>query len=39
MGNAHPAAVAAATGRTTTNEEDGVAVVIERILAARAEQR
>ncbi|KOU06333.1 hydrolase [Streptomyces sp. MMG1522] len=39
MGNAHPAAVAAATGRTTTNEEDGVAVVIERILAARAERR
>ncbi|MFI1186727.1 Cof-type HAD-IIB family hydrolase [Streptomyces californicus] len=39
MGNAHPAAVAAATGRTATNEEDGVAVVIERILAARTEQR
>ncbi|MFJ9625928.1 Cof-type HAD-IIB family hydrolase [Streptomyces sp. NPDC101181] len=37
MGNAHPDAVAAATGRTATNEEDGVAVVIERILAARAQ--
>ncbi|MEU3847251.1 HAD family hydrolase [Micrococcus terreus] len=35
MGNAHPAALAAATGQTLTNEEDGVAVVIERILAAR----
>ncbi|RPK61965.1 Sugar phosphatase YidA [Streptomyces sp. ADI96-02] len=35
MGNAHPAALAAATARTATNEEDGVAVVIERILAAR----
>lgn len=39
MGNAHPDAVAAASGRTATNEEDGVAVVIERILAARAETR
>ncbi|HBF86030.1 MAG TPA: hydrolase [Streptomyces sp.] len=35
MGNAHPAAVAAATGVTLTNNEDGVAVVIERILAER----
>ncbi|MEU9315655.1 Cof-type HAD-IIB family hydrolase [Streptomyces sp. NPDC048295] len=35
MGNAHPAALAAATGRTGTNGEDGVAVVIERIIAAR----
>lgn len=35
MGNAHPAAVAAASGVTLTNDEDGVAVVIERILAAR----
>ncbi|MFD9422512.1 MULTISPECIES: Cof-type HAD-IIB family hydrolase [unclassified Streptomyces] len=35
MGNAHPAAVAAASGTTLTNNEDGVAVVIERILAAR----
>lgn len=36
MGNAHPAALAAASGRTVTNNEDGVAVVIERILADRA---
>ncbi|MEV5599938.1 Cof-type HAD-IIB family hydrolase [Streptomyces sp. NPDC052299] len=36
MGNAHPAALAAASGRTVTNNEDGVAVVIERILAERA---
>ncbi|MCX4395359.1 Cof-type HAD-IIB family hydrolase [Streptomyces sp. NBC_00053] len=35
MGNAHPAALAAASGRTTTNGEDGVAVVIERIIAER----
>ncbi|MFD9500892.1 Cof-type HAD-IIB family hydrolase [Streptomyces sp. NPDC060035] len=35
MGNAHPAAVAAASGVTLSNNEDGVAVVIERILAAR----
>ncbi|MFB8211181.1 Cof-type HAD-IIB family hydrolase [Streptomyces sp. NPDC056010] len=35
MGNAHPAALAAASGRTVTNNEDGVAVVIERILADR----
>ncbi|MFF2007787.1 HAD hydrolase family protein [Streptomyces sp. NPDC058195] len=35
MGNAHPAALAAATGRTATNAEDGVAVVIEQIIAAR----
>ncbi|MER5357345.1 Cof-type HAD-IIB family hydrolase [Streptomyces sp. NPDC002785] len=35
MGNAHPAAIAAASGRTATNGDDGVAVVIERILAAR----
>ncbi|MEU6016197.1 Cof-type HAD-IIB family hydrolase [Streptomyces sp. NPDC047515] len=33
MGNAHPAALAAASGRTATNGDDGVAVVIERILA------
>ncbi|WP_326698699.1 Cof-type HAD-IIB family hydrolase [Streptomyces sp. NBC_01754] len=33
MANAHPAALAAATGVTLTNNEDGVAVVIERILA------
>ncbi|MFI6723069.1 Cof-type HAD-IIB family hydrolase [Streptomyces atratus] len=35
MGNAHPAAIAAASGRTATNGDDGVAVVIERILAER----
>ncbi|MER5742800.1 Cof-type HAD-IIB family hydrolase [Streptomyces sp. NPDC059913] len=35
MGNAHPAALAAATGRTATNAEDGVALVIERIIAER----
>ncbi|MEU1087383.1 Cof-type HAD-IIB family hydrolase [Streptomyces sp. NPDC005892] len=34
MANAHPAAVSAASGRTLTNEEDGVAVVLERLLAA-----
>ncbi|WP_327379057.1 HAD-IIB family hydrolase (plasmid) [Streptomyces sp. NBC_01216] len=33
MGNAHPDAIAAASGRTAANNEDGVAVVIERILA------
>ncbi|MGW2897113.1 Cof-type HAD-IIB family hydrolase [Streptomyces sp. NPDC001212] len=32
MGNAHPAAIAAASGRTVANQEDGVAVVIERLL-------
>ncbi|MGW1223816.1 HAD-IIB family hydrolase [Streptomyces sp. NPDC001478] len=35
MGNAHPAALAAASGRTATNNEDGVALVIERIVAER----
>ncbi|MFF7363917.1 HAD hydrolase family protein [Streptomyces sp. NPDC008125] len=34
MANAHPAAVSAASGRTLTNEEDGVAVVLERLLAS-----
>ncbi|WP_338671538.1 Cof-type HAD-IIB family hydrolase [Streptomyces sp. SCSIO 30461] len=34
MGNAHPEVVAAASGRTVANNEDGVAVVIEEILAA-----
>lgn len=33
MGNAHPDAIAAASGRTAANNEDGVAVVIERVLA------
>ncbi|MFI0977957.1 HAD family hydrolase [Streptomyces sp. NPDC021093] len=35
MGNAHPAVLAVATGRTALNEEDGVAAVIEQILAER----
>jgi Cof subfamily protein (haloacid dehalogenase superfamily) len=34
MGNAHPDVLAAASGRTVANNEDGVAIVIERILAA-----
>ncbi len=33
MGNAHPDVIAAASGRTTGNNEDGVAVVIERLVA------
>ncbi|MEU6590915.1 HAD hydrolase family protein [Streptomyces sp. NPDC046881] len=33
MGNAHPDAVAAASGRTVANNDDGVAVVIEQLLA------
>ncbi|MET9478776.1 Cof-type HAD-IIB family hydrolase [Streptomyces sp. NPDC006638] len=33
MGNAHPDVLAAASGQTLTNNEDGVAVVIEQILA------
>ncbi|MGW9129616.1 MULTISPECIES: Cof-type HAD-IIB family hydrolase [unclassified Streptomyces] len=39
MGNAHPAALAAASGRTVTNNEDGVAVVIERLVAERRTHR
>lgn len=35
MGNAHPAVIAAASGRTVANNDDGVAVVIEEILARR----
>ncbi|MFI7385303.1 HAD-IIB family hydrolase [Streptomyces sp. NPDC049813] len=35
MGNAHPDVLAAATGVTASNNEDGVARVIESILAAR----
>jgi Cof subfamily protein (haloacid dehalogenase superfamily) len=35
MGNAHPDVIAAASGRTVANNEDGVAVVIERMLAKR----
>ncbi|MET9821611.1 HAD family hydrolase [Streptomyces sp. NPDC006349] len=33
MGNAHPDVIAAASGRTVANNDDGVAVVIERVLA------
>jgi Cof subfamily protein (haloacid dehalogenase superfamily) len=36
MGNAHPDVLAAASGRTAANNEDGVAVVIEQLLAERA---
>ncbi|MEU6100066.1 HAD hydrolase family protein [Streptomyces flaveolus] len=36
MGNAHPDVIAAASGRTVANNDDGVAVVIERIVAERA---
>ena len=32
MGNAHPDAVAIADEQTLSNEEDGVAVVLERLL-------
>ncbi|MFY1677808.1 HAD hydrolase family protein [Streptomyces sp. WMMC905] len=32
MGNAHPDVVAAASGRTYANNDDGVAIVIERLL-------
>jgi Cof subfamily protein (haloacid dehalogenase superfamily) len=35
MGNAHPDVIAAASGQTVANNEDGVAVVIERMLAER----
>ncbi|MFF8948036.1 HAD hydrolase family protein [Streptomyces sp. NPDC014940] len=35
MGNAHPDVLAAASGRTVANNEDGVAIVIERMLAER----
>ncbi|MEU8958881.1 HAD hydrolase family protein [Streptomyces sp. NPDC048518] len=35
MGNAHPDVVAAASGRTVANNDDGVAVVIEQILEDR----
>ncbi|MFG3634808.1 Cof-type HAD-IIB family hydrolase [Streptomyces huasconensis] len=38
MGNAHPDVIAAASGRTVANNDDGVAVVIERIVAERREQ-
>lgn len=35
MGNAHPDVIAAASGRTVANNDDGVAVVIERMLERR----
>lgn len=35
MGNAHPDVLAAASGHTVPNNEDGVAAIIEQILAAR----
>ncbi|MFD5797630.1 HAD hydrolase family protein [Streptomyces diastatochromogenes] len=35
MGNAHPDVIAAASGRTIANNDDGVAVVIERMIAER----
>ncbi|QOV37158.1 Cof-type HAD-IIB family hydrolase [Streptomyces ferrugineus] len=35
MGNAHPDVIAAASGRTVANNDDGVAVVIEQIVAER----
>ncbi|MCQ9131067.1 MULTISPECIES: Cof-type HAD-IIB family hydrolase [Streptomyces] len=36
MGNAHPDVLAAASGRTAANNEDGVALVIEQLLTERA---
>ncbi|MFL4905499.1 Cof-type HAD-IIB family hydrolase [Streptomyces sp. MMS24-I2-30] len=36
MGNAHPDVIAAASGRTDGNNDDGVAAVIERMLAEPA---
>ncbi|MFI6943985.1 HAD hydrolase family protein [Streptomyces sp. NPDC050418] len=37
MGNAHPDVVAAASGRTVANNDDGVAVIVEQLIAeARA---
>ncbi|MER6258217.1 HAD-IIB family hydrolase [Streptomyces sp900105245] len=35
MGNAHPDVIAAASGRTVANNDDGVAVVIEQLLTGR----
>ena len=35
MGNAHPDVLAAASGRTVANNDDGVAVVIEQLLNGR----
>ncbi len=38
VANAHPHVLAATTHRTASNEDDGVARVIERIIAARRAQ-
>ncbi|MEU6080355.1 Cof-type HAD-IIB family hydrolase [Streptomyces sp. NPDC047108] len=38
MANAHPDVLAATSARTVANNEDGVAVVIEQILAAQADR-
>ncbi|GGZ23958.1 HAD-IIB family hydrolase [Streptomyces poonensis] len=38
MGNAHPDVLAAASGRTVANNDDGVAVVIERLVHERRQQ-
>ncbi|QJT02718.1 HAD family hydrolase [Streptomyces asoensis] len=35
MGNAHPDVLAAASGQTVANNEDGVAVVIEQLISER----
>lgn len=39
MGNAHPDVIAAASGKTVANNDDGVAIVIEQILARLGEDR
>ncbi|MET9671637.1 Cof-type HAD-IIB family hydrolase [Streptomyces sp. NPDC006482] len=39
MGNAHPDVLAAASGRTAGNNEDGVAVIIEQLVAEALEAR
>ncbi|MFE3068977.1 HAD family hydrolase [Streptomyces sp. NPDC059247] len=39
MGNAHPDVIAAATDRTSANDEDGVAAVIEQLVAEVAAAR
>ncbi|RII11898.1 Sugar phosphatase YidA [Streptomyces sp. YIM 130001] len=39
MGNAHPDVIAAASGRTVANNDDGVAVVVERIVAEQIGDR
>jgi Cof subfamily protein (haloacid dehalogenase superfamily) len=35
MGNAHPDVIAAASGRTVANNDDGVAVIIEQLIEER----